>query len=94
MVIKLVVIFHLSRFRTILPCFIYIFFKRLQIQSRIKHVRMIEFIKNNDVEGIEWAYIKINNKRNLKTDLNFKKILKKSYQFFSKFLKFSKLLFW
>lgn len=55
---------------------------------------MIEFIKNNDVEGIEWAYIKINNKRNLKTDLNFKKILKKSYQFFSKFLKFSKLLFW
>ena len=55
---------------------------------------MIEFIKNNDVEDIEWAYIKINNKRNLKTDLNFKKILKKSYQFFSKFLKFSKLLFW
>lgn len=31
---------------------------------------MIEFIKNNDVEDIEWAYIKINNKRNLKTDLN------------------------
>lgn len=31
---------------------------------------MIEFIKNNYVEGIEWAYIKINNKRNLKTDLN------------------------
>ena len=44
---------------------------------------MIEFIKkNNDVEGIEWAYIKINNKRNLKTDLNLKKLKKNLINFF------------
>ena len=49
---------------------------------------MIEFIENNDVEGIEWAYIKINNKRNLKTDLNFKKIL----SIFFKVLKVFKII--